>query len=562
MALLVLAARNLLASPGADVPWTTYEAEDMTTTGTVLGPKYGPNVVETEASGRKCVKLESPNQYVEFKANDVANTVVVRYSLPDSADGQGIDSSLNLYVNGQLRAQLPVTSRYTWLYGDYPFSNHPADGKPRNFFDEVRIKDISIGAGDIVRLTKATPDAAKYCIIDLVDLEKIGPALAAPDNSLSLCDPRFGAINDGTVDATAALQNCIAAARQEHKIVWVPSGNFLLTRDIDLPSDVTIQGAGMWYATFVGDRDLYSHSDRRVRFNGAGSNIHLADFALLGRLNCRLDDQPNDSLVGSYGTNSTISRIWVEHTKTGAWIVNSSGLLVEGCRLRDTIADGINFCIGMHGSTISNCAARGTGDDCFAIWPATYAPQLFTPGWNSIRHCTGQLPFLANGAAVYGAEGNRVEGCLFQDLSYGCGVLISTTFPVGENNFGGTTVVQDCQLVRCGGYDHVWAWRAALQLCLDQRGLNGVNIHHVNITDSISDGLSIIAHGDGAHAAGPLTNAVFDHLKISNYGLGVAGRHSLWVKGETKGSAIVNGPALAGSENSSTDFILNWDNVP
>ena len=27
---------------GADIPWTTYEAEDMTNTGTTLGPKYDP----------------------------------------------------------------------------------------------------------------------------------------------------------------------------------------------------------------------------------------------------------------------------------------------------------------------------------------------------------------------------------------------------------------------------------------------------------------------------------------------------------------------------------------
>ena len=55
LAVLLLGASSGLASamPGADVPWITYEAEDMATTGVVLGPKYGPNVLETEASGRK-----------------------------------------------------------------------------------------------------------------------------------------------------------------------------------------------------------------------------------------------------------------------------------------------------------------------------------------------------------------------------------------------------------------------------------------------------------------------------------------------------------------------------
>jgi hypothetical protein len=39
---------------GADIPWMTYRAADMKTTGTVLGPKYAPFLVETESSGQKC----------------------------------------------------------------------------------------------------------------------------------------------------------------------------------------------------------------------------------------------------------------------------------------------------------------------------------------------------------------------------------------------------------------------------------------------------------------------------------------------------------------------------
>jgi len=33
---------GLVRGVGADMPWTTYQAEDMKTTGTVLGPKYDP----------------------------------------------------------------------------------------------------------------------------------------------------------------------------------------------------------------------------------------------------------------------------------------------------------------------------------------------------------------------------------------------------------------------------------------------------------------------------------------------------------------------------------------
>ncbi len=546
---------------GADMPWTTYEVEDMTTTGTTLGPKYDPYLVETESSGQKCVKLGAAGQFVEFTARAAANAIVVRYSLPDAPGGGGTDSTLDLYLNGKLAQKLPVTSRYSWLYGKYPFTNDPKAGRPRNFYDEVRLKNLNIGQGDTVRLQRDDKNAASYCIIDLVDLENISPPLAVPANSLSITATRFGAGGTGKTDDTAALRKCIAAAKSEGKTVWLPAGIFKITGDIDLPSNVTIQGAGMWHTTFVGDEEQYTNANRRVRFNGRGSSIHLSDFAIIGKLNYRNDNEPNDSFGESFGMNSTIARVWVEHTKTGMWINNSSNLVVAGCRFRDTIADGVNFCVGMRSSAIRNCTTRGTGDDCFAFWPATHAPQKYAPGLNVISHCTGQLPFLANGAAIYGGESNRIEDCLFTDISPGCAILLSTTFPTADakknidNNFSGTTVVRNCDLVRSGGYDHDWAWRAALQLCLDRRSISGVDIHDLNIKDSFSDGLSIVAPGS-KHDDGTLSDAHIANVNIPNYGIGEMHRHGLWIRKDAQGSLTITDSTIVELKNNSAHFTI------
>src|SRR5882724_6127824 len=128
------------AGVGADMPWMTYEAEDMKTTGAVLGPKYAPYLVETESSGQKCVKLAAAGEYVEFTAQSPASTMVVRYSLPDSQAGGGVNSTVSLYQNGKLVKKLPLTSHYSWLYGNYPFYNKPSAGKPRNLYNEFRLK--------------------------------------------------------------------------------------------------------------------------------------------------------------------------------------------------------------------------------------------------------------------------------------------------------------------------------------------------------------------------------------------------------------------------------------
>jgi Pectate lyase superfamily protein len=560
--LLSSAGAARATGPGADLPWTTYEAEAMKTSGTVLGPKYGPFLVETEASNQRCVKLVTADDYVEFSALAAANALVVRYSLPDSEKGGGTETSLRLSVNGHVVRTLALTSRYTHLYGSYPFSNDPKEGKPRNFYDELRVKDLAIAAGDIVRLQRTSADAPE-CIVDLVDLENVASPLAAPVNALSVRD--FGAAGDGVADDTAALRNCITAARQQRRIVWVPAGDYRLTGDILVPSDVTIQGTGMWHTTFVGDEKLYGHSDRRVRFKLAGSKIHLADFAILGRLNYRNDNEPNDGVVGADCAESSISHLWIEHTKVGAWIYNGTNLLIDGCRFRDLLADGVNLCVGTNGTVIQNCSTRGTGDDCFAIWPVP-SDQGFNegrrPGNNIIRHCTGQLPFLANGGCIYGGANNRIEDCLFTDITPGCGILISTTFPTSDearkvdNNFSGTTVVRNCTLVRCGGYDHSWAWRAALQICMDRRSISGLTISHVDIRDSLSDGVSVVGPGS-AKGEGTLSQARLENVTVANIGLGVAGRHGLWIRTDARGELTLIDSKFPDIQNDSPGFSLN-----
>ena len=559
---LVICTSSARAGIGADMPWTTYEAEDMKTTGTVLGPKYSPYLVETESSGQKCVKLVAAGEYVEFTAQSPANAMVVRYSLPDAQGGGGINSTLSLYQNGKFVKKFPITSSYSWLYGKYPFTNDPKAGKPRNFYNEFRLKDLAIAKGDVIRLQKTDNDAP-YCIVDLVDLENVAPPLAAPANSLSVT--KFGAGGTGETDDTQALRNCIAEAVKRGKIVWVPAGDYKVTGDIILPSDVTLQGAGMWHTTFVGDDELYSQSNRRVRFKVTGNNIHLADFAIIGKLNYRNDNEPNDGIVGAHAENSTISRIWVEHTKVGMWFYVCSNLVVDGCRLRDTLADGINFCVDTRNSVVQNCTTRNTGDDCFAMWPAasdqSFVQQAPAPGSNVFRHCTGQLPFLANGGAIYGGANNRIEDCLFTDISPGCGILLSTTFPTADeskkidNNFSGTTVVQNCDLIRCGGYDHDWAWRAAFQLCMDRRSISGVEISNVNIKDSMSDGFSIVAPGS-KKGQGTLSNVRLKNVNIPNYGLGTDSRHGLWVRDDAYGNVTIINSKIADIQNSSTNFTI------
>jgi hypothetical protein len=545
------------------MPWTTYEAEAMKSTGLVLGPNYDPNRAETEASGQQCVKLVAAGEYVEFPVAAAADALVIRYGLPDSEEGGGTTTRLDLFINGKKVRTLSLTSRYSWLYGNYPFSNRPNEGKPRNFYDEIRVKDLHIAKDDVIRLQRPAADVA-YCIIDLVDLENVPAALAAPANALCVLD--FGAGGKGGTDDTAALRQCIAEAQKQGRPVWVPAGDYRLTGDILVPSSVTILGAGMWHTTFVGDEKLYAQPARRVRFKLTGSHIRLADFSIVGRLDYRDDNDPNDGIVGAGCADSSVSRVWLEHTKVGIWVYNGTNLIIDGCRFRNLLADGVNLCVGTSGTVIQNCTARGTGDDCFAMWPAA-SDQGFVDeqsprsGNNVIRHCTGQLTFLANGGAIYGGADNRIEDCLFSDIATGCGILISTTFPTSDeqrkidNNFSGTTLVRNCELVRCGGYDHTWAWRGSLQICMDRRSISGLTISEVTIQDSISSGLTVVAPGS-RKGEGTLTQARLEKVNITRTGLGGTPHHGLWIRQDAVGRLDLVHCEIADIRNESVQFRL------
>jgi hypothetical protein len=546
----IISAISVDATPGAAVPWTTYEAEDILVGGgTILGPQYNPIRIPTEASGRKCVQLNGTGQYVQFTNQSTATALVVRYCVPDTGLGGGADYTLSLYTNGVLAAKLPVTSKYSWLYGNYPFSNNPTAGFGRNFFDEVRINGLSLNPGTIVRLQKDATDTASYYVVDLIDTENVPAALSQPANSLSVTS--YGAVGDGVIDCTTAFQNCINAANSQSKSGWVPSGTYLITGTLNLYSNTQLSGAGMWYSKLVGSPSLYTTPSRRVNLNGSGSNIKLSDFAIVGCLNYRNDSEGNDGLGGSFGTGSSISRIWVEHTKAAAWIFNSSGLIVDSCRFRNTLADGINVNYAMQNTVVTNCTTRGTGDDCFAVWPAPSSGN-YAPGNNVITHCTGQLPFLANGGAIYGGANNRIEDSLFSDLPYGSGILFSTTFAVSFT-FSGTNVAQRCDVIRCGGYDGGYGWRSAVQIVMDNyNGISGLNLNNLNITDSISSGLSILG------GAGPLTNATATCVNISNYNLNnISGEHAWWAKclnGCPSGSLTVSNSVVPEYQNDSGTF--------
>ncbi len=425
------------------------EAEAGSTTGSV--PEFSTRLYTpgAEASGRRYVSL-APGQSVTWRAPRSADSIVVRYSYPDSSDGRGKDGALELRVAALPAVRVPVSSRFSWAYGKPAWGSHdvwasePRRGSPRHFWDESALQlGAAFAAG--ATLTLLNPASATETVsIDFIELETVPPEVTPPAGSLSFAE--YQPARDGVGDDTAKLEHALADAAQQHRVLYVPAGTYRIA-SVQM-NEGTLQGAGMWRTQFVGPT-------AQLRFGP--EPVRVSDIALFGGTTQR-DDQSDvgNAFTGRPGDGSTLQRIWVEHMKCAFWVARGgeergpARLRITECRFRDLMADAVNFCNGTTDSMVDNSQVRGSGDDSLAAW----SPEHGGPagGHNTFAHNFIQSPWVASGIALYGGGPFRVIGNTVQDtVTTGSGIYVSANF--GAHPFGGVVEVTDNVLTRCGAHE-------------------------------------------------------------------------------------------------------------
>ncbi|WIM96959.1 glycosyl hydrolase family 28-related protein [Actinoplanes oblitus] len=488
----------LVAGRGAAVAFTEQEAEHAVTTGAVLPAGRTAYTLAAEASGRSAVTLD-PGEYVEFTLPKAANAITVRYSIPDAPDGGGITAPLTVGTPGGTRT-MTLTSRYSWLYNQYPFTDDPRAGllhpdwwitecgcvpaatepapqiakpfRPMHFYDEQRLAlGRAYRAGDKIRLTAREVPTT----IDLLDSELVGAPKVDPRAVNVLL---FGADPTGRRDAAGAIEKAIAFARRVHRAVYLPPGTFQVNRHL-IVDDVTITGAGNWYTTVKGHEvalgtpapDGSVHTGvgfyGKDAADGGSHDVHLADFAIEGDVRERIDtDQVN--AIGGAMSDSTITGLHIQHTKVGLWFDGPmSNTTISGNIIVDQIADGLNFHTGVSHSVVRGNFVRNTGDDGLAMWSEKVADTGNTFDGNTV-----QTPTLANGIAIYGGTDNTVSRNLIADpIREGSGIHAGSRF--GARAFTGHLWITDNTVVRAGTYELNWniglgaIWFEALDSSID-----------------------------------------------------------------------------------------------
>ncbi|ROS78612.1 cellulose binding domain-containing protein [Cellulomonas sp. PhB143] len=439
---VVLQRGTAFAETGATVPYIEHEAEQGLTNGEILAPSRAFHDVAAEASGRQAVRLADAGDHVEWRLTEPTSSLVLRASIPDTADGAGQIGSLGVYAGKKKVADVPVSSEHSWVYGGYPYDNDPSGGSPQRYFDESRVRFPTLPAGTTLRLQKDKASADLDYTVDLVDTELVPRALAAPDGFLDVTG--FGATPDDGTDDTAAVQAAVDAATEAGTGVWVPEGRFTLSARVRVHA-VTVRGAGPWYSVLEG-------TDGKGGIYAQGSGVTVADLMIDGDVDHRDDGHTDAALEGSFGAGSLVQDVWVEHTKVGLWAdAGTDGLYALGLRVRDTYADGVHLHGSVSDSRVEHSVVRNTGDDAMAMWSAGGAVTR-----SVFAHDTVQVPLLGNGLAIYGGDSNAVtDNAVSDTLTAAAGVAVSTRFnPVP---FSGTTVVDGNTLVRTGGWEPNWS---------------------------------------------------------------------------------------------------------
>ena len=501
---------RMFVGRGARMPYDMYEAEDAVIGGgaAVVGPNRTIGDLAGEASGRRAVTLDTTGAYVEFTAKAPANTLVVRFSIPDAPGGGGIDATLNVYVNGTFHKALNLTSRYAWLYGDEASpSNSPSAGPPRHIYDEAHLMlDTTVPAGGRIRLQKDPANTTRYAI-DFINLEKAEP-VANPD-------PARYAVPAGF--SQQDVQNALDRARQDPALegVYLPPGDYRTNGKFHVYGRaVKVIGAGPWFTRFHSPADQ-ENTDVGWRIDPSANGSTFAGFAHFGNYTQRIDgpckifDMANVSRI-------TIDNLWVEHQVCLYWGSHVDHVTIKNSRIRNMFADGGNFTNGSTNNLVSNVEARATGDDGFALFAATDNVDGDQSG-NVLENLTVILTWRAAGIAVYGGQNNTVRNVYIADTLTYPGITISSLdFGYPMRGFGpGVTRFENMSIVRAGG--HFWGAQTfpALWVYSAQRQFRAIRVSNVDIVDPTYHGIMFQTFYKDGVAQNPITDIEFSNVTIS-----------------------------------------------
>ena len=450
---------------GASVPYTRYEAEEASRSdGTTLERSDDLESTAIEASGQSYVALNDKNSSVDFTASAAANALDLRFTLPDHTSGR-----VDVRVNNETVATLDLSSESAWQYvgGSSVYDESGAGLRARFRFDEVHtLLGRQVQKGDHIQIVKVGDDQNSYGI-DFIELEQAASAIERPEGAVSIADYNNARPGDGVADDAALAAAMDAAANTASKTVYIPAGTWEFSGKIGISHPgLTFQGAGLWYTNIFFTSDQAKGGG--IVFNHGASNETLTDFAMSSNLKSRYNQEAQyKGFSGEAGDNTRVANVWVEHFECGFWMgdyvdasqmLYTNGMVIENARIRNNLADGVNFAQGTKDSTVRNSSVRGNGDDGLASWASidTYShSEARVAEGNSFIGNTVELGWRASGIGIFGGKSHVIKDNLIVNNFSGAGIRLNTVFDGHNfdlNTDQGITIAHN-KLVRSGTTD-------------------------------------------------------------------------------------------------------------
>ena len=450
---------------GASVPYTRYEAEEASRSdGTTLERSDDLESTAIEASGQSYVALNNKNSSVDFTATSAVNALDLRFTLPDHTSGR-----VDVRVNNETVATLDLSSESAWQYvgGDHVYDESGAGLSARFRFDEVHtLLGRQVQKGDHIQIVKVGDDQNSYGI-DFIELEQAAPAIERPEGAVSIADYNNARPGDGVADDAALAAAMDAAANTSSKTVYIPAGTWEFSGKIGISHPgLTFQGAGLWYTNIFFTSDQAKGGG--IVFNHGASNETLTDFAMSSNLKSRYNQEAQyKGFSGEAGDDTRVANVWVEHFECGFWMgdyvdasqmLYTNGMVIENARIRNNLADGVNFAQGTKDSTVRNSSVRGNGDDGLASWTSndTYShSEARIAEGNSFIGNTVELGWRASGIGIFGGKSHVIKDNLIVNNFSGAGIRLNTVFDGHNfdlNTDQGITIAHN-KLVRSGTTD-------------------------------------------------------------------------------------------------------------
>ncbi|MEK4007023.1 discoidin domain-containing protein [Paenibacillus sp. FSL H3-0333] len=530
---------------GASVPYSRYDTQDATRGGSAAlrsAPNFDQTLIASEASGQNYVALPSNGAYAQWtvRAGQGGAGVTMRFTMPDSADGMGLTGALDVYVNGTKAKTIPLTSYYSWQYfsGDQP-GDAPSAGRPLFRFDEVHWKmDTPLQPGDTIRIQKNNGDSLEYGV-DFLEIEPVPAAIARPANSVSVTD--YGAVAGDGQDDLAAFNSAVTAAVTSGKSLYIPAGTFNLSSMwvigsvSNMINNFTVTGAGYWHTNlqFTNPNVAGGGISFRVQGKLDFSNVYM-NSNLRSRYN---QNAIYKGLMDNFGNNSVIHDVWIEHFECGMWVgdyartpaIFANNLLVENSRIRNNLADGINFSQGTSNSTVRNTNVRNNGDDGLAVWPSNTfgAPDGVN---NTFSYNTIENNWRAGAIGIFGGSGHKADHNYIIDTVGGSGIRLNTTFPGAHFNSNTGMIFSDTTIINSGTSRDLYdGERGAIDLEASSDPIKNVTFTNIDIINTQRDAIQF-GYGGG------FSGIVFNNININ--GTGLDGVTTSRFSGAHKGAAI------------------------